>query len=78
MADLRIDKGVPIPDRRHSTKRFRFQDMEVGDSIFYPSESPASDCNLIRSSARYQMKTHPGVAYVVRQVPGGVRYWRTA
>ena len=40
MADfeIKIDKGIPLPEDTRSRSNYPFADMEVGDSIFIPLE----------------------------------------
>jgi len=69
-----IDKNVPVPDSRTlKSTRYGFDKMEVGDSIFIPSDKPLPG---IHSAPCYYAIRHPGTKFTTRKVEGGYRIWR--
>jgi len=59
-----IEKDVPIPA---TTKKYPWNDMEVGDSFFIPDGQP---CASASHRKRY------GEDHTTRKVEGGIRIWR--
>ena len=39
MIDIKIEKGIPMPDTRQKTSIYPFENMEVGDSFFAPNKT---------------------------------------
>lgn len=71
MTQIKIDKGVPVPDRaeRH---RYPFRRMEVGDSFVV-------DISFHRvSNAAYSYGYKTGKQFTVRHTASGTRVWRVA
>jgi len=68
-----VETGVPIPRRKQWSQKYPWHDLGVGHSFF------VADGNLksLRASASMQ-KTRTGHRYLVREVEGGVRVWRSA
>ena len=68
-----IESGVPIPDGS-GVKRYRFEDMEVGDSMFFTEQ------RLIESAqtCAYDWALRHNESFKVsrRKVEGGWRLWR--
>ena len=67
-----IDKDIPIPRRRSQNEQYPWHDLQVGDSFFVAGAKLKS----LRSSSS-QMKRKTNHNYLVREVDGGVRVWRT-
>jgi len=83
--DYTIDKGVPLPDdMRGGGTIYPFDQLEVGDSIFFPLS--ASDNakrmrnRLAQASRTFGKKQEPEWHFVLRFVleneVSGVRVWR--
>lgn len=39
MTDIKIEKGIPMPDARSKSSVYPFEGMEVGDSFFAPNKT---------------------------------------
>lgn len=67
-----IEKDVPLKPK----KRYRFSEMQVGDSMFFETLAEVESA----SSAAYSFaKTHGnGFRVTRRKVEGGYRLWRVA
>jgi hypothetical protein len=71
--EIKIEKGIPIPRRK---QKYRFRDMEVGDSFFVPNRSARAMSGCIV----YHNKN--GKHFIVRDCDengrpyGGTRIWR--
>lgn len=68
MNNLKIEKGIPIPERKPSGFSATFRKMEIGDSVFIPGKT-TSDVSSLTTYCR-PMK------YMGRAEEGGVRVWR--
>ena len=68
-----IEKDVPTPTGAQRTAKYPFGKMEVGDSVFVPSEKRLSG---IHSCATYYGLRHPPKKFTTRKVEGGYRIWR--
>ena len=68
---MKIDKNIPIPDRRAGKPRKYgiVDNMEVGDSIFTSSRSEISGL--------YNRSKYLGYVPVIRKLHNGFRIWRT-
>lgn len=82
MSDIKIEKGVPIPigySSRSDSITALLRSMEVGDSFFKVSDSPARLQVAITSCKRH---VGEGKVFVTRtrEENGvkGIRVWRTA
>jgi hypothetical protein len=73
-SDVKIEKNIPIPGIRGGalTRKYPFNEMEVGDSIFV--EKRKGLYNPGNAAGNYG-KTH-GMKFSVRKVEGGFRIWR--
>jgi hypothetical protein len=71
---ITIDKGIPMPPRRHGGRhiRYPFAEMEVGDSFFH-----AGSASSVEAAASSYAR-HSGKRFSARYVAGGVRIWRIA
>ena len=65
------EKHVPIP-ATDTLGKYRWQDMEVGDS--WPIAD--KDLPLVRTAASSYKRRHPAWGYMTRKVDGVVRLWR--
>lgn len=74
MAQIKIDKGVPIPAARWSTgkRKYPFPDMEIGDSFFTESSQDTVGSSVTIYS-RFNNKK-----FTTRSENGGTRVWRIA
>lgn len=77
MAQIKIDKGIPIPERRTHTK-FPFADMEIGDSFFVPAKQTKMSTLAARVSVA--RKRHAPRSFLLAKVTEkkieGTRVWR--
>lgn len=70
-----IENNVPAPSQSGSgVKKYPFEDMSVGDSIFFEGQTSMGKAVL---AARAYAKYH-GRKVSCRSENGGVRVWRTA
>jgi hypothetical protein len=92
MADLeiKIDKGVPLPEDTRSRSNYPFADMEVGDSIFIPLEegdnAQRMKNRLSQATRTFGKKQDPEQHFIIRyrlekigvgdRELSGVRIWR--
>jgi hypothetical protein len=67
-----IEKGVEMPPDKRKTSKYPFEKMEVGDSFFVPEKTAIS---LQSTCSLYKQKT--GYKFILREVDGGVRIWRS-
>jgi hypothetical protein len=77
MAEIRIEKGIEVPEPSFGrSRRYPFNKMEVGDSFFVgcAKDDLKSTMTKILSSARGQKAI--GKKFTTRVVDGGVRCWR--
>lgn len=74
-----IEKNMPVVGRAQPTP-YPFKVMVVGDSFLVPCQSHERRRmrEQVRYSARFwKLRNHPDWIFAVRQVPEGVRVWRT-
>jgi hypothetical protein len=71
---IKIDKNIPIPDKRTHKKEFKYPwlTMEVGDSFFVANKTSATYRVSAKAGNRYGRK------FTMRNVKDGVRIWRIA
>ncbi|MFA4836354.1 MAG: hypothetical protein WC749_09830 [Dehalococcoidia bacterium] len=62
-----IEKDVPIPRPCGRTKKYPYEEMEVGDSFFVPEK--------LGSIAHVSKRLYPK-KFSMRFVDGGTRIWR--
>jgi hypothetical protein len=69
---MHIDENVPLPP----IKRYRFDRMKVGDSLFFETLSEVESA----ASAAYSYERTHNIGFKVtrRKVEGGYRLWRVA
>ena len=92
MADfeIKIDKGVPLPEDTRSKSNYPFADMEGGDSIFIPLEegdnAQRMKNRLSQATRTFGKKQDPEQHFIIRyrlekigvgvREHSGVRIWR--
>ena len=92
MADfeIKIDKGIPLPEDTRSRANYPFADMEVGDSIFIPLEegdnAQRMKNRLSQATRTFGKKQDPEQHFIIRyrlekigvgdREQSGVRIWR--
>jgi hypothetical protein len=64
-SNLKVEKGIPIPPTMTEVVR----SMEIGDSVFVPTDQRATFAVL---------GTRSGHKLVSRKVEGGHRFWRVS
>lgn len=78
MSDVyNIEKGFPIPDPRRSWTKYKFREMEIGDSFLVPCSrfDLAKTMNSLTSCrAHWQRKL--GWKFLMRTRLNGIRIWR--
>lgn len=74
---IAVEKGIPLPGRKHH--KYPFDEMDVGDSFFIPAKS-ADDAARAQVSALGAMRARRLLDkdFTTRRVDGGVRVWRIA
>lgn len=72
--EIKIDKGVPLPDSGRRKLAWPLRDMEVGDSFSLDQ----SRMSAVRSAINYEQRVSPGKKFTVRTTPVETRCWRTA
>ena len=70
--EIRIEKGVPIPNGDR-IRKYPFGNMQVGDSAFFPGEK----VNGRAYRASRSMGTRNNTKFVARPEADGIRIWRT-
>lgn len=69
---MKIEKNIPMPETRKT--KYNWQDMEVGDSVFFA----AKKTQIYKEGASaHSWGRSNNVKFTVRSVEGGVRIWRT-
>lgn len=70
---LKIDSDIPVPSR---SSKYPFESMEVGDSIHFALEKPASSARV--ASIRFVDKFQPEWKFLLRKASDkpGWRLWR--
>ena len=70
-----IEKDVPAPVRERAgrPKKYPFDQMQPGDSIFMPGAKIAPMGTIGKQKAQ-----NPGQKFATRQEEGGMRIWRIA
>ena len=72
MADIAVEKDVPLPAPLRGSGKYPWRSMAVGDSFFVPGMTTASIAGSVHSA----YKRLPGWKFTSRTVDGGVRVWR--
>lgn len=87
MTDIKIEKGIPMPDARPKSGIYPFEGMEVGDSFFAPNKTRSqmdNACGHWRKTKgwkfviRYQEEeiSVPFSDYPKTEKVSGSRVWR--
>jgi hypothetical protein len=69
---MRIDKNIPVPEARRSSKCYPFPLMKSGDSIFLEAEKESKKAY---AAAKTWARRH-GAKFVSRKEGSGLRIWR--
>lgn len=73
MAEIKIEKGIPIPTRPPRPLKYPLDKMEIGDSFFVPNKKRET----MRVQITEAQKRLWPKRFTVRAVTGGgVRVWR--
>lgn len=68
-----VERGIPLPPKMaERLKRYRFDEMEPGDSFTVPANRAMS----LRSAATRYRKLNPGWDYVTATEGDRARVWR--
>jgi hypothetical protein len=71
--EIKIEKGVPLPSNaRGPLSKLPFEQMEIGDSVFFPGKKAAQMSGYLAKSR------HLGKQFTARTLDGGCRIWRIA
>lgn len=73
MSDYKIEKNIPLPPTARPSNRFRFGEMEVGDSF----QVDADDVAQARTAASWYGKRND-MKFTIRRYKDGFRCWRKA
>lgn len=80
---MQIDKNVPPPVKRAAPitsaprqRRYPFEQMAVGESVFYPDEPKGHQSNPAAYARKYGQRS--GKVFTAKVSDGGVRIWRRA
>jgi hypothetical protein len=72
--EIKIESGIPIPERGRNYSDYPFERLEIGESFLFPEGTKRSTAG---TSATYQgMKLKR--KFVTRQTSKGIRCWRIA
>ena len=74
MIEIKIDKNIPIPDRKTYKGKYPFRNMEIGDSCFLPGLKSSN----IGGSLGILKPKKSAVRSVVKDGVSGSRVWRIA
>lgn len=75
---IKIEKGIPLPNKQVRTPKYPFRDMAVGDSFFIKSTHPESARKKVSAAATMFCKINEGYKFKTQVFEGGVRTWRVA
>lgn len=77
---VQIEKNIPIPEPKKRKCKYPFNEMEVGDSFFYPIENNLStnemQMRLVNASCSFNRKNGNTYKFRSTQLKNGVRIWR--
>jgi len=68
--DIKIEKGIPCPERRAGGRLYPWDAMEVGDSFLIP------DCERKRQFGLCSCAKRFGIKITTRRIGNDVRVWR--
>lgn len=82
--EVKIDKGIPLPSDIRNELKYPFNEMDIGDSIFFPLEGEDNanrmKNRLAQATRTYGKKQTPERHFVIRyrleDEKSGVRVWR--
>lgn len=72
--EVKVDKGIPLPNHRCKPSRYPIIQLEPGDSFFVKDLTTSGIWNEI---SRVKTQFSDKRSFAVRAVDGGVRVWRT-
>lgn len=70
---IKIDKGIPLPQRKPHKTKYPWETMDVGDSFLCPGITSAAYPLATSAGARYAPKK-----FQASETTEGWRIWRTA
>ena len=71
MSDVKIDKGIPMPESKNSSK-YPWGELEIGDSFLAVGAKTISSLTNSKRGAALRY----GMEYITRTTPEGIRVWR--
>lgn len=73
---MKIEKNIPLKNHS-STKKYFWNELQVGDSVFFKTDQPIKKAKLLWQSYNLYTKKHsPTTKFTSAKVDGGVRIWR--
>lgn len=72
---MKIDKGVPIPEKKNKESKYPFDQMEVGDSALMEDYTP-ENMRKLNSIIYYYTSKNKGKKFTQRQEGDKIRVWR--
>lgn len=72
---MKIEKGVPIPEKGNKDSKYPFNEMEVGDSVIV-AEYSIENMRKINSILYYYTSKNKGKKFTQRQEDKNIRVWR--
>lgn len=77
MANYKIEKGIPIPEKYPEIEPFPLFQMEIGDSFFIEETEELTNIK-IRARIHYRTKKLKDKKFITRLQlkPRGIRCWR--
>ncbi len=72
---MKIEKGVPIPEKGNKESKYPFNEMEVGDSAVIIEYTP-ENMRKINSILYYYTQKNKGKKFTQRQEGDKIRVWR--
>ena len=74
---IKIETGVPIPDKTTRKSKYPFRDMEVGNSFFVNEKEDVNKMQQkISAAASMFCKKNPAYKFKTQAFDAGVRLWR--
>ncbi len=75
MDDIKVDKGVPMPEATPLKRKLPFEQLEVGDSFLYSTKTGRKVQGAARGICR-KWSDKLGTTYATRRTEEGIRIWR--
>jgi hypothetical protein len=75
---FQIEKHIPVPEFQGYRTKYRFKELEIGESFLVPYEDGdehALAANRVQSAARAAAKS-TGWKFTTRKLNTGIRVWR--